>query len=205
MSSYRSESPQVIVEFDASLFGAGVILYRVDSEGREIYLGSASFSLKLLQFFDDSSFQNTSEFIAAVMGLIIAIKYCSPETKVRFRGDSVCALNWLETGSFRSIWITKVATIFTYVCLRNRFHICESQHIVAADNGRADFLSRHVELPYGSMRVNAEPLLYLMDPQKPISSDLEYIEFWGNIQAAVDALVGDHPDPPSLTSFSQLF
>jgi hypothetical protein len=59
MESYRSVDPQVIVEFDASLFGGGVIVRHVVGDRQEVVLGSACFSLESLKFYDESAFQNT--------------------------------------------------------------------------------------------------------------------------------------------------
>ena len=75
--SFEVVEPQFIIEFDASLFGGGVIFYVVDNDAQcEVRLGSTAFSLRILDFREDSSFQNAAEFIAAVIGVIVATKFC---------------------------------------------------------------------------------------------------------------------------------
>jgi hypothetical protein len=157
--------------------------------------------LESLKFYDESAFQNTAEFIAAVIGLVVAARFCGYGTRIQFRGDSMSALAWLEKGQARSAWAFKVSTVFTYVCLKNRFRICESQHISAGRNTAADFLSRYVETPQGSLEVDALPLIQLIDPGLVINTDQEYIEFWRLMQVNVDYLIDSVKCLPT-TSYS---
>jgi hypothetical protein len=206
LTSFKTESPQLVIEFDASLFGCGALLYDVSNhETDEVLLGSVSFSSEIWEFGDRSEFQNTAEFTAAVVGLIIAMKFCGQGTRVGFRGDSMSALRWLETGKFRSSLITKLATLFTYLCLRHRFHICESCHIGAEDNTTADYLSRHFNGQLGDLVIDVNPILLLVDPKVPITSDVQYIQFWNELPVVVnkmlDAIEITYPSLSSSSSY----
>jgi hypothetical protein len=65
--------PEWIIEFEASLSGGGVIVHKVEPDQRETRLGACQFSFYSLDFHEDSSFQNTSEFLVAIVGLMFAI------------------------------------------------------------------------------------------------------------------------------------
>lgn len=175
-----------------------MIVRQVVGDRQEVVLGSASFSLKSLKFDDESAFQNTAEFIAAVIGLVVAARFCGYGTRIQFRGDSMSALAWLEKGQARSAWAFKGSTVFTYICLENRFHICQSQHISAGRNTAADFLSRHIEMPHGSLEVDALPLIQLIDPGIVINTDQEYIEFWQLMRVNMDYLVNSVKSIPTM-------
>jgi hypothetical protein len=189
LKSFQSVSPQLIVEFDASLFGGGILYYQC-CESREVLLGSVSFSLDILCFGTDSTFQNSAEFITAIIGLIVAMKFSPIGTHVMFRGDSETALSWLETGKFRSLLITKVATVFIYSCLLHGFQICESQFLPAQENFKADYLSRHGGENAGEQVVNVDSFLSLLDPSVPMVGDDQYILFWNSIPLALNELLG---------------
>ena len=60
-----SDPPVCIVEFDASLKGAGVVWWRRDGSTEEC-VGVSAIDLHMLNFGDDSSFQSTSEYIGAI-------------------------------------------------------------------------------------------------------------------------------------------
>jgi len=107
LKSFGSYEPDYIVEFDASLYGSGCVLYKRTSESREIRLGSSSISLESYEFGENSSFQNVAEFIAAICGLAILSYWCPKGSCIWFQGDSVSALTWLETGKFGSIPVSK--------------------------------------------------------------------------------------------------
>ena len=201
LMSFRSMIPQLIIEFDASLFGGGVLYYQC-CESREVFLGSVSFPLEKLCFGSDSAFQNSAEFITAVIGLIVAMKFSPVGTCVMFRGDSETALTWLETGKFRSLLITKVATVFVYICLLHGFQICESQFLPAQENFKADYLSRHGCSDAGEQIVGVASFLNLLDPSVTIVNDDQYILFWNNIPFVLNELLGS---VQSTFSYNPLF
>ena len=68
MKSFRQQSAQFIIRYDASLTGLGVRLYEVMNNRLVIYT-----ALQLHFTVDnDSSNQNTMEFTAVVLGLLLA-------------------------------------------------------------------------------------------------------------------------------------
>jgi hypothetical protein len=63
-----------ILETDASLTGAGVMIYQRDAQGHEECMGAGAVSLEALGFGQDSSNQNTAEFIGAVVCMACALR-----------------------------------------------------------------------------------------------------------------------------------
>ncbi len=66
-----SGDPHFVAQFDTYLFGGVVLLYDCELG---ILLEANSFSMRVLKLCQDSSYQNLSEFIIAIMNIMIAIK-----------------------------------------------------------------------------------------------------------------------------------
>ena len=69
LASFAPKTRTVIAEFDASLSGAGLIWY-ARMGGTEVARGVGAVSLDFLRFGDDSSYQNLSEFIGAILAVV---------------------------------------------------------------------------------------------------------------------------------------
>ena len=102
--SFALSTPVVVVEFDASLDGAGLIWYSRE-HGAEVALGVGAVNLRFLGFGSDSS---VLEFIGAILAVIgqnmIGLSGCS----IALREDSITALTWAITerprGSISMVW-----------------------------------------------------------------------------------------------------
>ena len=70
LDSFRDEVPSYVIEFDASLNGAGIIWFNKAGNGTEVCMGASAVDLSGLGFGEDSSYQNTSEYIGAILGII---------------------------------------------------------------------------------------------------------------------------------------
>jgi hypothetical protein len=80
----------VIAELDASLSGAGLICYTVEI-GAEVAKGVCAVDLTFLEFGTDSSFQNLSEFIGAILAVMGQIAIGLSGQSLALRGVSVTA------------------------------------------------------------------------------------------------------------------
>ena len=60
LDSNRDEVPSYVIEFDASLNGAGIMWFSKASNGTEICVGATAVYLRGLGFGEDSSYQNTN-------------------------------------------------------------------------------------------------------------------------------------------------
>jgi hypothetical protein len=62
----------------------------------------SAFDFSGLEFSKGSDFQNSLEFLMAMLGLIGVLVLCKPPYRVKFRGDSKAALAWLLSGRIKS-------------------------------------------------------------------------------------------------------
>ena len=89
--SFAPATPTVVAEFDSSLSGAGLIWYSRDGDA-EVAMGVGAADLLFLGFGEDSSFQNLSEFLGAILAILGQVALGYRGRSVALRGDSVTAL-----------------------------------------------------------------------------------------------------------------
>jgi hypothetical protein len=121
----------MVIEFDASLNGGGILWFEKCPDGSERCLGTAAVNFSSLKF---GSFQNATEFITAVLGLVVARRLGL--------GDSKTALSWLKTKRFKSDIALNTTIILTWVCVKFNLVIGSVTHLPKEENTSADFLSR---------------------------------------------------------------
>jgi hypothetical protein len=88
LDSFRSQCPTVTLLFDSSLTGMGVLVTD-DTSGYLMGGGRADFPFHLKE---DSSHQNTCEFIAIVPGVVAIARTGRSGVVLRLIGDSMSAL-----------------------------------------------------------------------------------------------------------------
>ena len=66
---FDDTSPTLVIKFDASLAGAGILWFR-RVNGAEVCLEGSGVDLMFLGFKDDSAFQNLCEFLGIILGII---------------------------------------------------------------------------------------------------------------------------------------
>ena len=107
IESFEPTSTGSIAEFDASLSGAEV--------AREV----SAVDLTFLGFGTDSSFQNLSEFIGAILAVMghVVIGLPGQRRSLALRGDSVTALTWSITERVRGSIVTNASMVWTLLCV----------------------------------------------------------------------------------------
>ena len=91
IESYQLAEQDVTIEFDASLTGVGLLYYQ-RSGTTEILLGGGAVDISMLNFKSNPAYQNTAEFIAAILG-IRGLRHLGISTRsISLRGDSITAL-----------------------------------------------------------------------------------------------------------------
>jgi hypothetical protein len=188
MSSYGSEIADITIEFDASLSGIGLLYYE-NQNGREVLIGGGAIDITLLNFGSDASYQNTAEFIAAILGIRGLAKLNLKPRKINLRGDSITALTWAESGKFKGDLVGNAAVIFILQGIYSNVTVDRVIHLPAEDNWRADYLSRggtidnlieqdrDMKFPQ-IVDLNGDEVIALCDPNRPTSSEKEFNSFW---------------------------
>jgi hypothetical protein len=142
-SSFQTSVPEIVVVFDASLTGIGLLWYRIASSGDEVLVGGSAVDLSSLGFGTDASNQNTAEFIAALLG-IRGLKKLGIEgpCPVLFKGDGKTALSWVHEMKFKSYLVGNAATFFVLQNISMEIEVVGTEHSIAELNWRTDGLSR---------------------------------------------------------------
>lgn len=207
IASFAPETPTVVAEFDSSLSGAGLIWYSREGDA-EVAVGVGAADLLFLGFGEDSSFQNLSEFLGAILAVLGHIALGCGGRSVALRGDSVTALTWAITERPRGERVTKAAMVFSLLCIAAGVDVKEVTHIAGTDNKRCDQLSRRGRTPATSILDEAEAmgvrgvdvveidgdkdivnLLNLCDPRSELHSEGEFIGFWSSARSAIDSFL----------------
>jgi hypothetical protein len=192
-----------IGEFDCSLEGAGILIYhRRQPSEPEILVGGAAVSLLPLAFGDDSSFQNTAEFIGAILVIVSMYKMGMTNIKICLRGDSISALTWATEERFREEIISNASIVFILLMTITGAEIVDHQHIPGEENWRCDGLSRpslqktHAELGLDNIRILdlnedavVSEIINLCDPRTSTESEEEFTRYWQRAKAAIQQLI----------------
>jgi hypothetical protein len=157
IESFAPTTPTLVAEFDASLSGAGLI-WSVREDGAEVIRGVGAVDLSSLGFGVDSSFQNLSEFIGAILAVVGQVILGFSGRNVALRGDSVTAHTWAITERPRGLRVTNASMVLTLLCIAADVNVKEITHIAGEDNERCDRLSRRGSNPTMSVSEEAEDM-----------------------------------------------
>ena len=91
---------------------------------------------------DDSSFQNLSEFIGAILAVVGQVILGYKEQSLDLREDSVTALTWAKTERPRGSVVTNATMVWSLLCIAAGIEVKETVHIAGKDNQRCDRLSK---------------------------------------------------------------
>lgn len=205
IESFAPDTPTLLAEFDSSLGGSGVIWF-VRSEGAEEVVGVSAIDLRFLEFWVDSSNQNLSEFIGAIIAVIGQVILRWSGRNIALRGDSVTALTCAITERSRGPKITNASMVWTLLCIAADVNVKEVTHIAGKENANCDRLSRREGATTVSvadeaaemgviggavLEVNGDEsvmaILRLCDPRTELGSEVEFIDFWIRARGAIDA------------------
>jgi hypothetical protein len=93
--TFRARDPSYKITTDGSLSQVGIIIYKL-VDGVEACVGCSAVSIADFGFNDDSSYQNTCEYVGMVLGVLALIKLGFRGVDIVVRGDSTTALSWME-------------------------------------------------------------------------------------------------------------
>ena len=90
--SFRPIVPTLIIEFDASLTGIGILYYLAGAE-HDTLIGSCSIDISVLDFGSEAKYQNSAEFLGPIIG-IEGLEELGVEAKsIHLRGDFNYSIN----------------------------------------------------------------------------------------------------------------
>lgn len=214
MESFQPEQLEYIVEFDASLSGAGILWFKRMTDGSEVSLGGSAVDLRGFEFGSDSSFQNTAEYIACIIGMAGLALLGVRGTDIEIRGDSVAALTWAETERPRGHLVTNASMVFTLLSICFGLDVKNGVHISGEDNWRCDRLSRICE--HGgnisdvldeiglsqtvviNLQENAQvqTLLAGCNPGRKLEGEEMFLEFWEEVRRALEEIESSVANSP---------
>jgi len=205
LSSFVPSFAHWIVEFDASLSGIGLLwFHRENSESTEVLLGGCSLDITSLGFGDNAAFQNTAEFIAAAMGVRGLMAFGDVNNaRIEFRGDSVSALTWAMKRVTRSATASNASIFYALQCMALGVEITSTTHLQAADNWRADMLSRGKSVAdlgeldgrfandaVPTVNLDADKILRLCNPGlDPTVDEGGFLAFWTEVRNATTDVI----------------
>jgi hypothetical protein len=184
--------PSGVVEFDASLFGGGGLIFKVEADGTETVVGGFNLDLRPLGFGTDAGFQNCAEFITAVIGIRAARRAGLDVRRIKLRGDSMSALSWAK-GHFRGTQVRAAGCVYVFQAAVYEIEWVRTEFLAGVENTRADKISRGDSwrkmqaqftelrgLPFwaGEDDVGAQQLIELCDPRYVVKSDEDMANRW---------------------------
>ena len=208
LHTFRTTPYKVVLEFDSSLKGVGVLVF-VKPASEELIVGGCCVSLDCLEL-TMSDYQNMCEFIGIVVGLAtlrrLGLLHHADgfRESIHLRGDSVSALTWAEEERYTGSNVSNSSIIYTLMLLTWSGNVSSTEHIDGlVRNKRCDYLSRHPHIAQlsdpevgcpGVTQVvwNGDPImdriLRLCDPRTDSKSEEGFRTFWKEAHECIRAL-----------------
>ena len=172
---YKQFLPTGLQLYDASLEGIGVVLHTLDTDSQRSTLVVLSTQLPF-DLAHDASFQNTAEFIAIVIGIVMLARrgIVGAPLGIALLGDNTSSLSWAQRERFKEGRSRRAAIIFITLCSVLDIRVEHTEHQAGVKNVICDGLSRGttpLELGYTKnqiLDINSDhvmqELLQLCDP-----------------------------------------
>jgi hypothetical protein len=205
--TFRVRVPRYAIRFDSSLKGLGLLVGMIkDDPLLPVWMGGGSASLLMLDFGDNSAYQNLAEFIGVVIACYILSKLGLAAESVELQGDSETALTWAVEQRYRGKLVTNAAVVYTSLGAKTSVRLECSRHLEAAKNKECDGLSRGLSLAdVGLLNVpdlcleedpTVKALIGLCKPpamydanDPPVSeTEEEFLAFWHGVREVMATL-----------------
>ena len=196
LESFEDRDVDTIIRFDASLTGVGVTV-NVLEDGTERLVGVIG-TIELPFKLSDSSYQNTMEFVAVVMGCFVLADAGYKSRRIGLVGDSMTALHWAVSESFSGSLVFAPALLYVLLGGKHDLWVCQTTHVAGVDNVLHDQLSRGTppcelgfdegEIVDVSQGTLGWKVLELCDPGVRVSDLTSLTTFWKSAVALVSQL-----------------
>jgi hypothetical protein len=144
LESFRPRAPSVLIEYDASLEALGVGV-SVLHPGSSVFRLVGYTQLVLPYKTDkDSSYQNTNEYAAVLLGLALIKQERLVPGGFAYNiiGDNTTSLSWCKKGKAASLLARRANIGFSLLCVELDANIAEIKHVPGIYNKVYDGLSR---------------------------------------------------------------
>ena len=142
LESFGVKDVEYLIEYDASLKGAGILIIKIDGDRNETVVKAAKIRFPF-DLHGNSGYQNTVEFIAVVMGLGCLASLGVRNLAVGLRGDNTSSLSWSLSHRFADGYSRRAAVAFVSISEVLGLRVDEGEHIAGVLNVRCDRLSRN--------------------------------------------------------------
>ena len=170
------------IDFDGCLYGIGFTVYEIVGDERKM-IGYCACDIEYFLLGEDSSYQNTSEFIAQTMAIAWLTSIGIVNQPIHLIGDSVSAITWAKDQKFNSVNCQRAAILFSTLGFYSCNYVAEVEHISGVMNDNNDGLSRFMKVddipeyykPFEHLRIYIEKdvkLLKLLDWCNPKQNEL---------------------------------
>ena len=138
--SFRLRESSFLLEYDASLEGLGLVIFKLEDE-EELLWKVVAVGLPY-ELEGNSSYQNTVEFIAVVLAFACLGTLGISNASLRLRGDNISSLKWSVKERFRGNLCIKAATLYIAIGSRLDMRVKDTIHLPGKSNIICDKLSR---------------------------------------------------------------
>lgn len=185
ISSFVKSHCDIVIQFDASLTGGGLLFYEVMSDLSLMLKSAIALDFGFFDF-TGSQYQNLAEFLAAVVGVhIVASRYRGARV-IELRGDSKSALKWMGKGRSNCEWTSRLGMVLIHLLFKYDILVADVVHVPGVENVLADALSRGKSV--SECCSDVEMLSYDMEGLFKLSllgeipsNEDEFFTFWNSI------------------------
>lgn len=201
IESFQPRSASVVIEYDSSLtaFAVGVSILSPDASAqlRAFAVATSPFAPTC-----EAKFQNTYEFLAVLLGLLLMHRLNLRSCAYSLRGDSVSSLTWAATDRTASSLARRANIGFTLLASEIDAVVADTVHVPGTLNTVYDGLSRGVSAadagldPALQVHLHADhpylQYLALCDPTAPLSTLADHLALAANFTNILSSLSPQH-------------
>jgi hypothetical protein len=140
-ASFRPRPPSILIEYDASLTGLAVAISTLHPDRSATMVACTRITPPFAPT-TDSSKQNLYEFLAVVMGLLLAKHLGLEHFAFDLAGDSTSSLSWAHSDRVASALAQRAGLAFTSIATAVDASVAEIKFLFSEQNRYMDAMSR---------------------------------------------------------------